>query len=113
MSENEHKDTTTSDARSADSAGGSAGFDWDPTLPFRIGMDIWTRISREQIDRLQSMCDELAEAESEAYQRLRKSSREMSSLMDQSMEYATQLSAEWRKIVLEATRKSAEFVSRI
>ncbi|MCG8419548.1 MAG: hypothetical protein MJE77_16580 [Proteobacteria bacterium] len=95
---------------------------WDQAFPFQQSFDLWIRLARSQFDRMQALADELAEFEGEAYGHARRTAREVTAQVasqlakmideiwtDENLSCAATLSAEWRKLVLDATRKTREF----
>jgi hypothetical protein len=63
---------------------------------------------RDQIARTQGLMDELAVYEGVAMQRARTAVNDLAKLASDSIGYAAQLSAEWRKMALDAGRRAAD-----
>lgn len=79
---------------------------------FDLPFDQWTQAARENLNRLQSTInaywDELAAYENAMYERARAATSDLASLAQESIQYVAALSAEWRKMSIEATRKVTE-----
>jgi len=77
-------------------------------LPF----DQWAQIARDNLSRLQSQInaywDELAGYENAMYERARAATTDLAALAQESIAYASAMTAEWRKMSVEATRRVAE-----
>ncbi|HUH00834.1 MAG TPA: hypothetical protein VML75_02500 [Kofleriaceae bacterium] len=71
-------------------------------------MQAWTRLTQENIARVQGLYDELASWEAKAYDRAKQTADQLSELANESLAYATKLASEWRALTLQATRKAAE-----
>ena len=78
-------------------------FPW--TLP---APEVFTQMMRDQIARTQGLMDELAVYESVAVQRARTAVADLAKLASDSIGYVSQLSAEWRKVALDAGKRAAE-----
>jgi hypothetical protein len=74
-------------------------------------MELWARMTQEHVARMDQMATELQKAQAQAAERAALAIDESARLMKETMTYATQLSAEWRKITLEATKKAAEMAT--
>jgi len=82
---------------------------WDLPLPFTLPTpEAFTSMMRDQIARTQAMMDELAVYESVAQQRARTAVNDLAKLAADSIGYVAQLSAEWRKLALEAGRRASD-----
>ena len=57
------------------------------------------------------MCEELNKLENKGIDQLRTAIDEATRMMKSSIEYQTQISNEWRKLALEATRRAAELLT--
>lgn len=84
---------------------------WDPTLPLRLGFTMWTRLASDQVERMQSFYDEVAELESRGYERARRTGREFATMFEQNVGYLASMSAEFQALSLESVRKSREFLA--
>jgi hypothetical protein len=71
-------------------------------------MQAWTRLTQENIARVQGLYDELAGWEAKAYDRAKQTADQLSELANESLAYAAKLASEWRALTLQATRKAAE-----
>lgn len=82
---------------------------WDLPLPFQLPTpEAFTQMMRDQIARTQSLMEELAVYEGVAMQRARTAVHDLAKLASDSIGYASQLSAEWRKMALDAGRRAAD-----
>lgn len=82
---------------------------WDLPLPFPMPTpEAFTQMMRDQIARTQSLMDELAVYENVAIQRARTAVGDLAKLASDSIGYCAQLSAEWRKVALDAGRRAAD-----
>jgi hypothetical protein len=82
---------------------------WDLPLPFPLPTpEAFTQMMKDQIARTQSMMDELAVYEGVAMQRARTAVGDLAKLASDSIGYFAQLSAEWRKVALDAGRRAAD-----
>lgn len=84
----------------------------DPFAFMSAGFDTWAQMAekatRENIDRIQGLYDELADIENAAYDRAKKGAQDLGDMMNESMTYMAELGREWRKLTLDATRRSAQ-----
>ena len=82
---------------------------WDLPLPFPLPTpDAFSQMMKDQIARTQSLMDELAVYEGVAMQRARTAVNDLAKLASDSIGYMAQLSAEWRKVALDAGRRATE-----
>lgn len=73
--------------------------------------DVWSQLAREHLARLESLSEQVGKLQGQGVQRAHQAIDESAKLMKASMDYATELGAEWRKLGLEATRKTAEIMT--
>lgn len=73
-------------------------------------LDSWKKMVDEQMARVTSIYDELSKVEGKQIDQLRSGIDEAAKMMKESLAYATQLTAEWRRLSLEATRRAADFM---
>ncbi len=78
----------------------------DPGAFFTTGLDAWTQLAFDGIERLQSFYHQVAEVESAAYERAKKSAQDLSEMVSESVAVATDVTREWHKIGLETARRS-------
>ncbi|MCC7382842.1 MAG: hypothetical protein IT384_13480 [Deltaproteobacteria bacterium] len=64
----------------------------------------------EQIKRIDGFYQDLANAEVKSAEQAKMAIDESAKLMKQTVEYSLKLSAEWRKLALETTRRAAEMM---
>ena len=82
---------------------------WDLPLPFPLPTpEAFTQIMKDQIARTQNIMEELAVYEGVAMQRARTAVSDLAKLASDSIGYMAQLSAEWRKMALDAGRRAAD-----
>ena len=82
---------------------------WDLPLPFPLPTpEAFTQMMKDQIARTQGLMDELAVYEGVAMQRARTAVNDVAKLASDSIGYMAQLSAEWRKVALDAGRRATE-----
>jgi len=74
-------------------------------------LDVWVKMTNEQVARMDQMAEQLHKLNGQAVERTREAIDETARLMKESLTYATQLSTEWRKITLDATKKAADMVA--
>jgi hypothetical protein len=75
---------------------------------FARGQEAFARAMSEQVERTQKVMDELTGYEAVAVQRARAAVADLAKLATDSIDYCAKLSAEWRKLALETTRRAAE-----
>jgi hypothetical protein len=72
------------------------------------GAEMWSSFVRDQLGRMQAWSDELARMEGAMFDRVRASAADAGRVMNDSIAYAASLSAEWRKLALDAGRRAAD-----
>lgn len=72
----------------------------------------WKRMVDEQTGRIESMYAEMAKAEDKGLSQVSAAIDESARLMKDSFAWYAELTAEWRKMTLDATRRSAELFVR-
>jgi hypothetical protein len=74
--------------------------------------DAWVNAARENLQRYQTAVntywDEVASFENAMYERARAATADLAGLAAESIAYVAALSAEWRKMSLDATRKMTD-----
>jgi hypothetical protein len=78
-------------------------FPWAVPAP-----EVFTQMMRDQIARTQGMMEELAVYENVAVQRARATVGDLARMASDSIGYVAQLTAEWRKLALDASKRTAE-----
>jgi len=78
-------------------------FSFDP----RAGLEAWHKMTGAYVERLESLHAELGTLQAKGLEQGRALVDEAASVMKASMDYAGRLGDEWRKMTLEATRRSA------
>ena len=124
----ENVKTETSNA-SATNAGANAGATgWRMPMPWEMpmfgqdafarmpemfarGLEVFARAMHEQLERTQKVMDELASYEAVAAQRARAAVADLAKLATDSLDYAAKLSAEWRKLAVEGSRRAVDQVA--
>jgi hypothetical protein len=72
--------------------------------------ETWTRMAKEQLARLEGLAEQMAKLQGQHVERAQEAIDESARLMKESISYANQLGAEWRKLSLETTRKATEMM---
>ena len=72
----------------------------------------WKRMVDESTGRIESFYAELSKAEDKGVSQMNAAIDESARLMKDSFAWYAELSAEWRKMTLDATRRSAELFTR-
>ncbi|HUB05661.1 MAG TPA: hypothetical protein VMB50_01600 [Myxococcales bacterium] len=70
--------------------------------------DGWRKVAEDQLGRFGSMLEEVAKVEAASLEQAQTAVRELSRMTQESLAYAARLSAEWRKMALEAARGGSE-----
>jgi hypothetical protein len=73
--------------------------------------DGWNKIVEEQLGRVSGFCDELAKLEAKRDEQLVQAVDEAARMTKESLAYFGALSAEWRKLSLEATRRATSWMT--
>ena len=83
------------------------------TMPFAppFGYDAWRKAMEDGLDRMRGACEEFGRVEAQGAVQARTAIDEGARLMRESVQYATTLSAEWRRASLEATRRTLEMMT--
>lgn len=68
----------------------------------------FAKLWKEQLERLEAMTKEMDRLEDQGVTRVREMMGESAKLAEESLAYGHKLSAEWRKVSLEAAKKTAE-----
>jgi hypothetical protein len=81
----------------------------NPSFPFTFPTpEAFSQMMRDQIARTQGLMEELAVYESVAVQRARTAVSDLAKLAGDSIGYMAQLSAEWRKVAVDAGKRAAD-----
>jgi hypothetical protein len=83
----------------------------DPFGAMATGMEAWGKLAQDGMQRVQSFYDELATFEAASYERAKAAGTQWAELVTDTVSYMAQMTAEWRTITLEATRRSGELLS--
>lgn len=73
--------------------------------------DAWAHMAKDSMERMQSFYGELADLEDSAYAQIKRNARDLGDMMSESITYVADLSREWRKLSIEAARRSTELFS--
>lgn len=98
-------DSTTAQSKTAQTQARSP-FELPFTMP--VMPEAFGQLMRDQIARTQQVMGELANYEGVAIARARTAVDELSRMANDSLTYWAQLSAEWRKLSLEAVQRTAD-----
>ncbi|MFT3765250.1 MAG: hypothetical protein QM820_07000 [Minicystis sp.] len=77
----------------------------------REAQNAWKKMVDEQVARTELLFGEAARLQEQSLEQSRHAIDEMAKLTKESLNYFAQLSAEWRKLTLDAAKKSADLVS--
>lgn len=72
----------------------------------------WKRMVEEQTGRVESLYTEIAKVEDKGIERMHAAVEESARLMKDGFSWYGEMSAEWRKMTLDATRRTAELFLR-
>ena len=75
---------------------------------FARGQEVIARLVQENVGRTHKLLDELAAYEAVAVERARAAVADLARLATDSLEYGARLSAEWRKLAVDTTRRVVE-----
>lgn len=75
------------------------------------GSDGWRKLWEEQVGRVTAAQEQAAKLEAQWMDNLQASVDQAATMAKQTLSYATQLSAEWRKLSAEAARRATELFS--
>jgi hypothetical protein len=70
------------------------------------GAEVWNDLLRGQIERMQAWSAELARVEANLLERMRTSAADLHRALNDSIDHAANLSAEFRKLALDALRRA-------
>jgi len=68
--------------------------------------DAWKKMVDDHVTRVEELHAQIARVESQTTERTREAIDEVARMSKETLGYAGQLSAEWRKLTLEATRNA-------
>jgi hypothetical protein len=71
-------------------------------------VESWNKLVADQMERLQSLTQELERHSQQGIEQANAAIDEMSRMMKDSLAQTAKLSAEWRKLAMEATRRAGE-----
>lgn len=74
---------------------------FDPFVQSQKALELWTKATQEQLGRMGEMAKHLDTLGEQQTERTREAIDETARLMKASLEYATKLGGEWRKISLD------------
>jgi len=72
---------------------------------------VWKKMVDDQVAKTVALHDELAKLEAQRSEQAAQAIEEMGRMARESLSYMGQLSAEWRKLSLEATKRAADMMS--
>jgi hypothetical protein len=87
---------------------------WDDAMGntvFADGLNAFRKLAEEQTGRMAALQDEIGRFETEGRTRAEGGVEEYGRLLKESLKYGVQVSGEWRKLALEATRRVAEIIT--
>jgi hypothetical protein len=71
--------------------------------------DTWTKMVDDHVVRVTAAWDEVAKLEGKGLEQAQSAVAELATMQKETLAYFGQLSAEWRKLGLEATKRTADF----
>jgi hypothetical protein len=80
----------------------------DPLFGLPFTPDAFAAYSREHLARLEAWMRELAQLEETMVTRARATTAQLAQLTQDSLDYVAQLSAEWRKLAMDVTRRASD-----
>lgn len=81
-----------------------------PMAFWNTGLDAWTQVACDGIERVQSFYNQMTEIESLAYERARKSARDIGDMMSASVTHAADLTREWQQLGIETVRRGVHAI---
>lgn len=109
MSKQDNAANTANTANTANAAKAKSPFEFPFAMPAMPAMpEAFGQMMRDQIVRTQQVMGELANYEGVAIARARTAVDELARLAGDSITYWAQLSAEWRKLSVEAVQRTAD-----
>ena len=75
------------------------------------GMDAWRKTVEEQTARLGAMVEEIDLLQQKQVEQTTQALDEYSKLVRESFTYAAQLTAQWRRLALESSKRTAEMMA--
>lgn len=85
---------------------------FDPIVQSQKALEIWTQATQAQLVRMADVAKHFDTHAAEANERTREAIDESARLMKASLDYATKLGAEWRKISLDLAAQAAASVPK-
>lgn len=82
----------------------------DPFFGFPVSPDAFASYAREHLARMETWVRELAVLEDAMIARARATTAQLAQLTQDSLDYVAQLSAEWRKLAVDVTRRANDIV---
>jgi hypothetical protein len=82
----------------------------DPMFGLPLSPDAFAGYAREHLARLDAWMRELSTMEAAMVARARATTQQLAQLTQDSIDYVAQLSAEWRKLALDVTRRASDIV---
>lgn len=76
-----------------------------------FGFEAWRKMADENLARTQTMLEEMSRFEASSREQFAKAIDESARMMHEGINYAAQLSGEWRKATLEMSQKTLEMMT--
>ena len=73
--------------------------------------DTWTKMVEDHVTRFTAAWDEAAKLETKGVEHATNAIDELAKIQKETLGYFTQLTNEWRKVSLEATKRTADFLT--
>ena len=80
----------------------------DPMGNFEKAWDVWRKMTDDSIARMSAFYAEMDKVEAKNLERAEQAMNEAAKLTKDTLAYGAQLSAEWRKLSLDAIQKATE-----
>jgi|SRR5688500_4853141 hypothetical protein len=82
----------------------------DPMFGLPLTPDAFAAFAREHLARMDTWMRELSALEGAMVARARATTQQLSQLTQDTIDYVAQLSAEWRKLAVDVTRRASDIV---
>ena len=76
------------------------------TIPNIPGTETWKKMVDEHVERMETVLEQSASFEAKSLEQARTAVEESARLFQDMLTFSAQISSEWRKLAIEATRKS-------
>ena len=80
----------------------------DPMFGLPLTPDAFASFAREHLARMEAWMKEMSTLEAAMVARARATTQQLAQLTQDTLDYAAQLSAEWRKLAVDVTRRASD-----